>query len=78
MTSHTRTTRRLAPTPLLAAAAAVAGALLLTSPARSQDFNAMLAQQDAWMTQQIQAQQAQMNQMLAAGQNQVNQMVHCP
>lgn len=75
MTSHTKTARRLAPIHLLAAAAAVAGALALASPARSQDFNAMLAQQDAWMTQQIQAQQAQMNQMLAAGQNQVNQIV---
>jgi len=75
MTSRTETTHRLAPNHLLAAAAAVVGALVLASPARSQDFNAMLAQQDAWMTQQIQAQQAQMNQMLAAGQNHVNQIV---
>lgn len=74
-TARPRGARRFAPAHLFAAATALAGALGLASPAHSQDFNAMLAQQDAWMTQQIQAQQAQMNQMLAAGQNQVNQIV---
>lgn len=58
---------------LLAAAAVLTGAF--AAPAKSQDFNAMMAQQDAMMTQQIQAMQAQMNNTIAAGQQQVNQIV---
>ena len=57
---------------VLSAAAAFSG---LPQAAQAQDFNAMLAQQEAQMQQYIQAQQAQMNANIAAGQRQVQQIV---
>ena len=75
MTAHAETARRPAIPALLAAAMALASAFALAALARSQDFNAMLAQQNAYMEQQIRAAQAQMNAQIAAGQQQVNQIV---
>jgi hypothetical protein len=75
MISPAKTARRLSPAPFLATAAALVGAFGFATSARSQDFNAMLAQQNAYLEQQIQASQAQMNAQINAGQQRVQQIV---
>lgn len=76
MYTHTAEIRRsTTPLPTLAALAVLAGACLLPGTALSQDWNAMLQQQNAALEQQIQQRQAQMNATIAAAQQRANQIV---